>query len=337
MKLSKVSVGLVVTTAALSGCGMNDEDAADEFRTGVPRAQSVEVKVPGAGQAAVHDAPLEATSQALTVRGQTAELYQLTRKATSVVNGGALVTLALVKIIVSYPPTVVRADSAVWGPWTGALEPVTWRLTVNRVGAHQYAYSLDGRGRGDATGAFVTVLSGTHSPTVDAQGRPQEGFGEGTFLLDWDARRTLPLPDDNVGKAQYRYARPDAAAGAEVDAQFTQVKDDERPGQRVDLAYQFRSTAGAGGNMEFVHTAPMSSGKAGSRLAVKSRWTGAGLGRSDVRATGGDLPAGTTAQWNECWNGLFASTYQQVSWDPGKNYGAESTDCAFTSAEYSSL
>jgi hypothetical protein len=336
MKLSMVSVGLFVVTASLAGCDLK-EDAADEFRNGVPRAQTVEVKVPAAGQAALQDERLSASSQALTVRGQTAELYQLTRAATSVVNGGALVTLALVKIIVSYPPTTVSADSAVWGPWTGALEPVTWRLTVNKVSANKYAYSLDGRGRGDATGPFVTVLSGTHSPTLNAQGRPLEGFGAGDFLLDWDARRTLPLPDDNVGKARYRYARLDAAAGVEVDAQFTQVKDNERPGQRVDLAYQFRSTGGAGGSMEFVHTAPMSSGKAGSRLAVKSRWTGAGLGRSDVRATGGDLPAGTTAQWNECWNGLFASTYQQVSWDPARNYGAEASDCAFASAEYSSL
>ena len=343
MKLSKVSLALLVgVCSALAGCDKDDLEAAEEFRNAVPRTQTVEVKVPAAGAqgsiAGESNGELTASVQALTVKGQTADLYQLTRAASGIVNGGGAFTLLLVKTIVSYPPTTVGADSATWGPWTGALEPVTWKLTVNRIATNKYEYALAGRARGDATGPFTTVLSGTHAPALNAKGRPVEGFGEGDFTLDWDARRTLPMPDDdNVGKASYHYARPDLVSGVVVNAEFQKVKDKERPGQLVDLSYRYQSTHGAGGSMEFVHTAPMTSAKPGSRLAVKSRWTGAGAGRSDVRATGGDIPAGTTAQWNECWNGSFASTYQQVSWDPSKNYGVEASDCAFATAEYSGL
>ncbi|HEY0713276.1 MAG TPA: hypothetical protein VGF45_11425 [Polyangia bacterium] len=343
MKLGKASfrlVELAVMASVVAGCGLAEE-AGDEFRNGVPRNETVKVVVPESApnQRALTAADTSSRQHALTVKGQTAELYQLTRAASGIVNGGAGLTLVLVKTIVSFPPTTVSLDSATWGPWTGALEPVTWKLTVTRVAPGKYDYVLAGRARGDLAGAFVTVLSGSHTPAVDGRGRPVEGFGTGDFTLDWDARRTLPMPeDDNVGKVTYHYERPDLNGPVVVNAEFRQVKDKDRPGQLVDLSYRYQSAA-TGGGMEFVHTAPMTSGKAGSRLAVKSRWTAAGAGRSDVRATGGDLPAGATAQWNECWSGnaTFASTYQFVSWDPSKNYGVEASDCAFPVAEYSAL
>ena len=337
MKILKASLALVLVSSSLAGCGMDDDgDVADDFRNGVPRRETVELVIPGAGTGQALTDGAEAPV-ALSVRGQTAELYSLTRAVSGIVNGGGALTLALVKAIILHPPTVVTADSATWGPWTGALEPVTWKLTVNRVGPQKYSYELGGRARTDTTGAFVTVLSGTHSPAVNAKGRPLERFGEGTLRLDWNARATLPMPDDNVGTADYRYARQSPGAGVEVDAEFKGVKDRERPGQLVDVSYRYRSSFGAGGSMEFVHTGPATSAKPGTRLAVKSRWTSSGTGRSDARGTGGDLPAGVAATWNECWNGAFDSVYQAMSWDPSKSYGTEATDCAFTAAEYSNL
>ena len=338
MKILKGSLALVLVSSSLAGCGMreDDGDVADDFRNGIPRKETVELQVPGAARGqALTDGSAEI---AFSVKGQTADLYNLTRAVSGIVNGGGAFTLALVKLIILHPPTQVSADSAVWGPWTGdALDPISWKLTVNRTAAHQYAYELAGRPRGDANAAFITVLSGTHKPALGLRGRPLEGFGEGTFKLDWNARKMLPAPDDNVGVAEYRYARANPAATVEVDAEFKQVKDRERPGQLVDVSYRYRSTPSAGGSMEFVHTAPATSPRAGARLAAKSRWIGSGAGRTDVRAVGGDLPAGVNATWNECWDSSFASAYQQMSWDPSKSYGVEATDCPFTGAEYSNL
>ena len=160
------------------------------------------------------------------------------------------------------------------------------------------------------------MLSGVHTAAVDAAGLPIEGFGSGNFLLDWDARNTLPAqprdPLDNqpdVGKAAYSYARLSASADVSVDAQFRQVKDNDHPGQRVDADYKYRQTPGAGGSMEFVHAAPQNMTSKGATWAVKSRWTRTGAGRSDVKARGGDIPAGTEATANECWDGNYASRY----------------------------
>ena len=161
------------------------------------------------GQALV----VEAQAQALK-QGETADFLQLTRAVSGVVNGGGAWVLGLVKLVVSFPPTKVDATSAVWGPWPDRDDPVTWKMTVTKVGEHKYEYKLEGRDKTLADGPFTVVLSGVHTAAVDAAGLPIEGFGSGNFLLDWDARNTLPArprhPLNNqpdVGKAAYSYAR----------------------------------------------------------------------------------------------------------------------------------
>ena len=195
---------------------------------------------------------------------------------------------------------------------------------------------FEGRGRNAAADApFVAFLSGSHTPSLDGAGQVMEGFGSGSFTLDWDARATLPAPGDEVGKATYEYARTSPTAAVKVDARFRKVKDDQHPGQLVDVDYLYGSTPGAGGNMEFVHNLPVSMANAGARWAVKSRWTAAGAGRSDVVASGANLPASVTA--SECWNTSFASVYLVASWVPGAGYGNETADCVFNPADYSKL
>jgi hypothetical protein len=310
------------------------DDEANEYRNAVPRQETVAMQVPAGAQ----------TGQALTVetasqplRGATADFYLVTRKVSTVVNGAGALVLGLVKAIVAHPPTSISADSAVWGPWPGdALDPLAYRVTVSRTAGHKYDYVIAGRAKKavDPT-PFVTLLSGTHTPALDPGGQPIEGFGSGSFTLDWDARATLPAPGDEVGKAHYDYARPSPTALTTVDATFTQVKDDEHPGQRIDVDYLYASTPGAGGSMEFVRTLPASMAAEGARWAVKSRWNATGAGRSDVVATGANLPAGAMA--SECWDAGFASVYLAASWVPGGGYGDEATDCAFKPADYSHL
>ena len=310
------------------------EDEVDEYRNAIPRNETVTMQVPaaqGAGQQLV----VESQSQAL--RGGVADFYLVTRRVSTVVNGAGALVLGLVKTVVSYPPTSITADTAVWGPFPGgALDPLAYKVTVKRSGDHKYDYAFEGRAKnGPDTAAFVAFLTGTHTPALDGSGHAIEGFGTGSFTLDWDARATLPAPGDEVGKAHYDYARPSATAQVSVDAKFIQVKDDEHPGMKVDVDYLYRSTPGTGGSMEFVHSLPASMAAAGARWAVKSRWTAFGAGRSDIKASGGTLPGEVKA--SECWDTSFASVYLVASWVPGAGYGTEATDCAFTPADYSAL
>jgi hypothetical protein len=242
----------------------------------------------------------------------------------------------LVRLITDYPATTVTHDSAVWGPWQGPLDPVEWMITVTRVAPHEYAYKFEGRDKHDATAPFVSVLSGVHTAGLNELGGEREGFGAGSFTLDWDARASLPAPDNNVGKANYTYDHMGPGDVVDIKAKFRQVKDDDRPDKLVDADYAFVQNPGSMGSMDFIYNVPADATSAGGVGKVRSRWQWSGAGRSDVTVNATDLPV--TYMVSECWNENYASTYKAVplSSDPKDNYGSEAT-CAFATAEYSTL
>ncbi|HEY5281247.1 MAG TPA: hypothetical protein VIM14_00520 [Polyangia bacterium] len=307
------------------------EDQGSEFAAGVPRASTVAMAVPGSDSMAL---TVEEGRSALD--GQIAEWYVTTRNVTMVVNAGAVAVGALVKLVTNYPPTSVALDSAVWGPWQGPLDPVEWKVTVTRLAPHQYQYKFEGRDKHNQAADFVTVLSGKHWPGLDAQGREMEGFGSGSFTLDWNARATLPQPDSNIGTASYAYSHTDPAAVVTIDAQFRQVKDDKQPGRLVDVDYAFVQNPGADGSMDFLYNVPAIGTTAGGLGKAHSRWQWSGAGRSDVSVTATDSPL--TYTLSECWDTSYISVYKSVplSTSATDNYGSESS-CVYPTAQPSKL
>jgi hypothetical protein len=322
--------------ASLLFAGCDPQMPEDEFREGLPSKQMVQVKEPGGstGQKLERD---EVSGQAL---GQRSDFYSFTRGATLIVNGGTAFVLNLLEEITRHTPTTLEGDVAVWGPHTDALSPNTWKLTVTRTGDHAYNYKLEGKGKTEADSAFKTVLSGTHTIAVDAQGNRQRDFGSGSMRLDWDAAQTLPEHDANIGTLDIRYSRPDAASVITVDANFRNVKDDERPGTRVNADYLYKETPGAGGEFDFAlsknfDTDPNRPGI--ERLTIKTRWAQSGAGRADVKITGGDFQV-ASATVNECWDANFASQYLEASWvTSGPVYGNVAACGSLSTAVYSSL
>jgi hypothetical protein len=317
--------------------------SADEYRYATPRAEAVTVVLPGSNGDG-KGLTVESHSQALAVEGQTAEFYQITRFASTVFNGGAVAVLGLVKLIVSLPPTTLGANQAVWGPGSDALDPVLWRMTVTRMGDHVYAYALEGRDKNAPSAPFIAVLSGMHTPALDSAGHPVEGFGAGSFVLDFDGRNLLPMPPKNakgenkdIGQARYtHYERLMGSGAVSIDASFVKVRDDQT-GNLVDVGYSYRATPGNGGSMEFLHAAPAAMMDAGGLLKIKSRWLETGAGRSDVTGEGGTLQPGVQIKLSECWDMTFASRYRRIVDLPAFGWGVEASNCVFTSAEYSSL
>jgi hypothetical protein len=305
--------------------------AGSEFATGVPRSETVAMSVPGTDARAL---TIEGSRYAL--EGQTAEWYTVTRTVSGPLNGVALTVGALVRLVTNYPATTVTLNSAVWGPWQGPLDPIEWKVTITRVALHQYQYKFEGRDKHDAAAAFVTVLSGVHSPGLDALGDEMEGFGTGTFTLDWNARATLPAPDLNVGTANYTYDHMAPAAVVNISAKFRQIKDDKQPGKLVDADYAFVQNPAAEGSMDFIYNVPADAVSAGGLAKVRSRWLWSGAGRSDVSVVPTNLNLTYTV--SECWDIHYTSIYKSVplSTSATDNYGSESS-CAFTAAQYSSL
>jgi hypothetical protein len=314
--------------ALAAGCRPKLEEA-EEFRRGVPREETVTAQVPAKGQGQA----LTVESQTQALKGLPAEYWGLTFGVSTVINGGAVFVGGLVKTVIAFPPTTLAADEAVWGPFSGALDPITWRLTVKRVGDHKFQYQFDGQSKLNP-GPFITVLAGTHTAALDDQGDPIEGFGDGSFTLDWDARQMLPLANPNeVGKANYSYSRLPGQT-ATISAQFRRVKDKDK-GTLVDVDYVYSHHEGGSGTLDFAYDAAAQLGMADGRATVHSRWQANGAGRADAKLTSTSLPGPATA--SECWNTTFTSVFFAHSWAPALDYGVEATDCVYTGAEFSSL
>lgn len=316
---------LTSALATAAGCRVEDGDAGDEYRKGIPNQATVEVQVPGT------------SGQALSVAGEgkVSEYYRLTRVVSRDVNAGVYLVLNLVRDVVRYPPTAVTANTAVWGPFSEALDPIAWKVTVTRTTPNEYAYKFEGQAKANPASAFITVLSGVHRPALGTDGAPMEGFGEGNFLLDFEARNRLPMPQRDIGSAAVTYSRPNLATPVQITAKFTAVKDDERPNHTVDVDYRYKRNAGGSGELEFTYKPDRTLTDPG-QVAVMSRWNETGAGRADVKAKGGALPANIEATANECWSNAFTSVFVQTSWDPSLTYGTEAM-CAFPNATYATL
>jgi len=327
-----LALGLSV---AMFGCGAS-KGTVEDFRAGVPTADAVAINVPAAGDALKATPGQEAfktgtAPQAL--QGDLSAMYALTRGVTLVVNGGTLAVLGILKAVTDQTPSSFDGSTAVWGPYVGGpLDPITWKLTVVKDG-DTYSYTLEGKDKHAQDDTYVTVLSGSHTPAFDASGVAEKNFGSGSFLLDWDAAQRLPEHDQNVGTAAFTYSRPNATDPASIDVAFRGTRKLDGSGT-TDADYHYAATPGQGGEFTFATVADVDHdlNQVTEDLSIKSRWDEGGEGRSDVKASGGDLV--TPATVNECWNENFQSTFLAESFNADAGYGVESTDCAFTTADY---
>ena len=334
MKRSSV-VFSVTAMLALGGCRLVDDD----WGSSTPTADNVALAVPASTQSAL-TAGDGTTRSALL--GQQADSYTLTRGVTGIVNGATGVVLLLVKTIVSYPPTSVHGETAVWGPHSEPLDKNAWRLTVTRVEKHVFSWALDGKPKAADDTAFITILSGTHTRAVDGHDRPIENYGSGTFVVDWDAAQTLPDHDNAVGVATFTYSRTSPAAVTTIDVDFKGIKDDPPSTELYNALYRYTATPGAGGELKYAakrdyYPDPHPSNSALEDFTIHSRWQETGTGRTDYQLTGGDVAtaAGIMAPVtvSECWDVSFLSTYRNLSYDPAMNWGDEAS-CSFPNASF---
>jgi hypothetical protein len=325
---------------ALGGCGRIDDSA---FSGSVPTKDTVAAVLPGG--TTTTNSGLTAggvTTKKSALLGDVAADYQTTVAVTTIINGSVGAVLDLVKTVVGYPATSVEGEMAVWGPHTDPLSANTWRLTVTRVAPRIYNWAFDGRAKTADDSSFVTILSGTHTQSLDAAGRPMEGFGSGTFTLNWDAADTLPQHDTNVGQAAFTYSRLDPSATVTVGVTFTKIKDNCDPmscktsNQIYNALYAYSATPGNGGDLQFGADENFNPATVAiENLSLHSRWMETGAGRTDIQVTGGDY--GTTINTSsECWDTNFASVFSVATYDPTLNWGAESS-CSFSGAAFVSL
>ena len=302
---------LLATTCALSLVGCIKQDGPpDGVAKALPTSDQIQIKLPEAA-ARIDNAMV----------GQLATYYVVTRDVTRTFNGGAASVLILLHAIVQYPVTSVSGDVYTWGPWTGdGLDPAIYKLDVTANADGTFDYTLSGHAKSDASAHFIALLDGHADP------RPGELHGNGTFLLDFDAARTVNPVDNanNKGQVDVHY---DLAA-KHLDLTIMSTDDAGAP---VSADYAYDETAGGGGDMTFDVLANVGGTAANENVTIRSRWLATGAGRGDARVAGGDLGA-QQAIASECWGSAFTRVY----YTDNANFQAtegDASQCAFATAD----
>ncbi|HYV50233.1 MAG TPA: hypothetical protein VFA20_35505 [Myxococcaceae bacterium] len=341
-KLASIPVAL--TSLALVACGPHKPV---DFSQGVPTKQQATVKMPtssssGLREAGSQDLPaadqLQAMAQAMkqAVQGETADTYRLTVGATYLVNGATEWLLVALAAGVAQKPSSVSGDTAIYGPYTPYLSAITWKLTVTRTAFNSFSYLLEGQDKTKPSSPWVSVISGSHTVTVDANDNAIKGFGEGVFMIEWDKAKQLPGRGADTGTCEVHYGKVDPKSQAFVDVSLNNIGADGKP---FNAEYRFTLDNDNAGSFQFaldINLQPFDSTKqAPERMSIESRWLSTGAGRADVTAHDGDLVAPITG--SECWDASFLSQYYVRTDEPANTYGVEARDCAFTSAQFSQL
>ncbi len=153
----------IFVAAAASACTLEKKDDVGAFREAIPQAEAVTVDGPesAAGDSATRSGGSGLMAEGQAGAGDAAYWYAWTRHVRDGVNAVTASVLGSVWYIVHTEPTEVSEDEAIWGPYTDALEPVTWRFRVTRVGEHTYDYVLEGRPKASTSdGDYRSVLVG---------------------------------------------------------------------------------------------------------------------------------------------------------------------------------
>jgi hypothetical protein len=328
----RLGASALLVTCVLPGCMLEKRDDGAEYREVVPSREAIVLAGPeteAGGDATTASASRFQASEPLT-RGQHAKWYGFTR----VVRGGVnLVTAAVLGsawAIVHTEPSSVTDGEATWGPYTDALEPVTYRFRVTRVAEAEYDYVLEGRPKASSSDAdYSAVLSG------HGFGKSHQLHGQGELVIDLDAARRLDpfahesdsgtvriehdLPGDaaRAGNALPRTivaeVTPDPAMNPESFTVVSQANEDGTGSLRVDAHADVDD----------------SKATALEDIVIESRWRADGAGRADITIAAGDIPADPgVVSAVECWGADFARSYYADSIDIEPREGDE-TACVY--------
>ncbi|MEJ7602508.1 MAG: hypothetical protein WKG01_31740 [Kofleriaceae bacterium] len=297
----KLTLLALAAASTLTAC-VHKDDPPTELARAIPQPEQIAINLP-------------ANANDALALGQLADYYVATRGVTLTFNAGSAWVLGLIHAIVQYPVTSVDGNVYTWGPWSGALDPATYKLDVTDVGDGTYDYVLSGRSKTQPTAQFEVIIDGFADP------RDGELQGNGQFTIDFDAgKRVNPFdPGDARGIVGVTYDL--GARHLDLDIRTT-----NDAGQPVIAAYAYDEAADGSGDMVFDVEGDAGGTPADEQITLRSRWLATGAGRADARLTGGDVGPGATA--SECWDTSFRRVFYTDSVDFEPTEG-DVGSCAF--------
>jgi hypothetical protein len=323
--------GCSLALCLLSGCTLDKkDDDADAFREAVPEQESVALSGPDSSAAS----STAAARPSLRTLGTTpatpyAKWYGFTRAMRQGVNQVTAGVLGGVWAILQVAPSTIGKDSASWGPYTDALEPVTYRFSVTRIAVDEYNYTLEGRPKSSSDDtAFRAVLTG------HGYGKPHALHGQGTFNIDLDVAKALdPFahPDDS-GTVQVNYELPhDFLENPDfLPRTITAIVD---PAGEAHYSVESQAQIDHTGSIHVDAHVDIDDSKDTKLedVVIDSRWNATGAGRADIDFSGGDLPSTIPmVDAVECWGTDFMQSYYNDSVGFSPTVGQESA-CVYPS------
>ena len=308
---------LLAGSATLPGCMLEKQDGGEEFREAVPAREAVVVAGPDA-EASADSSTASVTTQAdepWSV-GPYSKWYGFTRAVRGGVNVVTAAVLGSAWIIVHTEPSSVEDGEAIWGPYTDALDPVTYRFRVNRIADAEYDYVLEGRPKASRSDAdYRAVLSG------HGYGKRHDLHGQGEFTIDLDVARDLdPFAHrDDSGSVRIEHRLPRDLRRGDFLPRTIVAEVTPNPAVNPE-SFAVTSTANEDGtgSLYVTATADMDDTKATELedIVVDSRWRADGAGRADILISGGDVPADPgMVSAVECWGADFMRSYYSDSLD----------------------
>jgi len=328
-----IALGLTTISLLSAGCTIQPSDNdVSEYRQALPQADHVRVAGPEAEGAGSTKNTNTAAGAGLLADGSeptvdVARWYLFTRNVRDGVNAVTGVILGSLWFVVHTRPTEVGSDYAEWGPYTDSLDPVAYRLRVDRVAEDEYEYRLDGRPKASTSeDDYRTVLSGK------GYGRPHALHGDGFFTIDLDVARALDpgkhAKDSGRITITHDLTRsPDRRLRALPRTIVAELDPEGEPFLTIT------STAAEDGSGEIEIDALADTDASGTTaledLAMQSRFRADGAGRADVTVANGDVPADIGAvTLTECWGTDFTRVYYSDTIELNPTEG-DATACAF--------
>lgn len=313
---SSTVAGCLLVVCLLPGCLLEKQDDGAEYREALPSREAVVVAGPeteavGSASTASVESSRGTLANGPLARGPYAKWYGFTRVVRGSVNAVTAAVLGSAWAIVHSEPTSVADAEATWGPYSDALEPVTYRFRVTRVADAEYDYVLEGRpkaSRSDA--AYRTLLKGHGYGNQHAQ------HGEGDFTIDLGVAHELdPFAHQNdSGKVHIVHHLPHGVGqggGALPRSIVAEVVPDPAVNPESFTVTSNANLDGTGSLHVDAHGDVDDSKLTQLEdIVVDSRWRADGAGRADITISGGDIPADpgrVTAV--ECWGDDFARSF----------------------------
>ncbi|WP_257458147.1 hypothetical protein [Archangium lipolyticum] len=297
-----------------ASCGGNFSNDDLEFLNALPTREDLTAKLPGTGESVSEQGLGQRTE--LQALGNISQRYVETRRVSDEFNTGLDGLLTVLERIRKLRPTTRASELRVWGPWDDAeISGHELRFVMNRE-PEQFRYLLQLRRKGSGEEGWWSAVMGTFKP----EGGLRKGEGTVQLLLA-EARDHGYETKGHRDLDQLNILYQTRALPIRVQMHFVPSERSLKP----EFIYTYREIPGGLAEMAFlIRDVDMILGGRREDVAIVSRWTRDQGGVGFASVTGGDLPAGRTANQVECWDASFRLTYSKRSWDDSEE-GSAST------------